>query len=61
MLTHPKIWVWGSYNFEKMTKTGFRNVVDVYLKSCKNQTKGGRDLKYGLKGLRGWLLTDLGG
>ena len=49
MLTHPKIWVWGSYNFEKMTKTGFRNVVDMYLKSRKNRTNGDRDLKYGLK------------
>ena len=43
MLTHPKIWVWGSYNFEKMTKTGFRNVAYVCWKSRKNQTK------YGLK------------
>ena len=49
MLTHPKILVWGAYNFEKMPKTGFWNVADVYLKSCKKQTKGDRDLKYGLK------------
>ena len=49
MLTYPKILVWGAYNFEKMPKTGFRNVVDVNLKSRKNQTNGDRDLKYGLK------------
>ena len=49
MLTHPKILVWGAYNFEKMPKTGFGNVADVNLKSCKNQTNGDRDLKYGLK------------
>ena len=49
MLTHPKILVWGAYNFEKMPKTGFWNVTDVYSKSCKNQTNGDRDLKYGLK------------
>ena len=61
MLTHFKIWVWGSYNFEKMTKTGFRSVVDVYLKSLKNQTNDDRDLKYGLKWLLGCHLTYLGG
>ena len=49
MLTHPKIVVWSAYNFKKMPKTGFRNVVDVYSKSRKNQTSGDRDLKYGLK------------
>ena len=49
MLTHPKILVWGAYNFEKMPKTGFRNVAAVYSKSSKNQTNGDRDLKYGLK------------
>ena len=49
MLTHPKILICGAYNFEKMSKTGVRNVAYVYSKSCKNQTKGGRDLKYGLK------------
>ena len=49
MLTHPKILFWGAYNFEKMPKTGFRKVSDVYSKSCKNQTNGDRDLKYGLK------------
>ena len=49
MLTHPKISVWGAYNFEKMPKMGFRNVVDVYSKSRKNQTNGDGDLKYGLK------------
>ena len=38
MLTHPQILFWGAYNFEKMPKTGFRNVADVNLKSCKNQT-----------------------
>ena len=47
MHTHPKILVWGAYNFEKMPKTGLRNVGDVYLKSRKNQTNGDRDLKYG--------------
>ena len=49
MLTHAKILVWGAYNFEKMPKTGLRNVPDVYLKSCKNLNNGDRDLKYGLK------------
>ena len=47
MLTHPKILVWGAYNFEKMPKMGLRNVADVYSKSSKNQTNGNRDLKYG--------------
>ena len=49
MHTHPKIFVLGAYNFEKMPKTGLRNVADVNLKSCKNKTKGDRDTKYGLK------------
>ena len=49
MLTHPKILFWGAYNYEKMPKTGFQNVADVYLKACKNQTNGERDLKYGFK------------
>ena len=49
MLTHPKILVWGAFNFEKLPKTGFQNVADVNLKSHKNQTNGDRDLKYGLK------------
>ena len=49
MLSHPKIVVWGAYNFKKMPKTGFWNVADVYLKSCKKQAKGDRDLKYGSK------------
>ena len=61
MLTHPKILICGAYNFEKMSKTGVRNVAYVYSKSCKNQTKGGRDLKYGLKWLLGCPLSDLGG
>ena len=47
MLTNPKILVWGAYNFEKMPKTGLRNVADVYSESSKNQTNGNRDLKYG--------------
>ena len=47
MLTHPKILVWGAYNFEKIPKTGFRNVVDVYSKSLNNQTNGDREI--GLK------------
>ena len=49
MLAHPKILVWGAYNFEKMPKTGFQNVTDMYQKSHKNQTKGDSDLKYGSK------------
>ena len=49
MHTHPKIFVLGACSFEKMPKTGFQNVADVYSKSCKNQTNGDRDLKYGLK------------
>ena len=49
MLTHPKILVWGVFNFEKSSKRGFQNVADVYSKSCKNQTNGNLDLKYGLK------------
>ena len=49
MPTHPKIFVLGAYNFEKMPKTGFQNIVYMYFKSCKNQTNGDRDLKYGLK------------
>ena len=49
MHTHPKIFVLGAYNCEKMPKTGFWNVADMYSKSCKNQTNGDRDLKYGLK------------
>ena len=48
MHTHPKIFVLVAYNFEKMPKMGFRNVADVYSKSCKTQTYGYRDLKYGL-------------
>ena len=47
MLSHPKILVLGAYNFEKMPKTGLRNVADVYSESSKNQTNGNRDLKYG--------------
>ena len=49
MLTHPKILVWGAFNFEKMPKSGFLDIADVYSKSGKNQTNGDRDLKYGLK------------
>ena len=49
MLTHPKILVWGALYFEKLPKTGFRNVADMYSNSCKNQTNGDRGLKYGLK------------
>ena len=40
MHTHPKIFVLGAYNFEKMPKTGFPNVTDVYSKSRKKQTNG---------------------
>ena len=49
METQSKIFVWGCCNFEKVLKTGFWNGADVYSKSSKNQTKGDRDLKYGLK------------
>ena len=49
MFTHPKILVWGANNFEKMPKMGFLNVADVFSKFCRNQTKGHRNLKYGLK------------
>ena len=49
MVIHSKNLVWGAYSFEKMPKTGFRNVADMYSKACKNQTNGGIDLKYGLK------------
>ena len=49
MQTQSKNSVWGVCNFKKIPKTGFWNVGDVYSKSCKNQTKGDRDLKYGLK------------
>ena len=49
MFTYLKIWVWGALNFEKLPKTGFQNVADMYSKACKNQTNGDRDLKYGLK------------
>ena len=55
------ILVWVAYNFEKMPKTGFWNVVDVYLNSSKNQTKDYKDLKYGLKWLLGYPLSDLAG
>ena len=49
MHTHPKIFVLVAYNFEKMLKMRFRNIGDVYSKSCKNQTNRDRDLKYSLK------------
>ena len=49
MQTKSKILVWDACNFEKVAKMGLRNVTDVYLKYCKNYTKGDRDLKYGLK------------
>ena len=49
MLTNPTILVWGAFYFEKLPKTGFRNVAAMYSKACKNQTNGDRDLKYGLK------------
>ena len=49
MQTQSKILVRDICDFEKMPKTGFSNVTDVYSKSSKNQTKGDRDLKYGLK------------
>ena len=49
MFFHPKILVWDAYNFEKVPKTGFWNVADVYSKSCESQTKGDTDLKLGLK------------
>ena len=49
MLTHPTISVWGAFYFEKLPKTGFRNVADMYSKAYKNQTNGDIGLKYGLK------------
>ena len=49
MHNHPKIFVLVAYNFEKMPKMGLRIVADVCSKSCKNQTNGDRDFKYGLK------------
>ena len=49
MHNHSKIMVGGACNFQKIPKTGFWNVGDVYSKSCKHKTKGDRDLKYGLK------------
>ena len=58
MQIQSKILVWGAWNFEKMPKTGLQKVVDVYSKSSKNQTKGDRDLKYGLKWLLGHPLSD---
>ena len=61
MVICSKILVWGAYKFEKMPKTGFRNVGDMYSKACKNQTNGDRYLKYDLKLLVGDLLIDLGG
>ena len=62
MHNHSKIMVRGACNFEKMPKSGFLNVGDVYSKSCENhQTKGDRDLKYGLKWLLGCPLSDLEG
>ena len=53
MVIHSNIFVLGAYSFEKMPKTRFRNVADVYLKSCKNQTNGDRDLKYGTNDWQG--------
>ena len=47
-------------NFRKWG-TGVWNVTDVSSKSCKNQTKGDRDLKYGLKNFLDCPLTDLVG
>ena len=61
MKTQSKILVCGACNFEKMAKIGFQKVGDVYLGSNKNQIKGHKDLKYGLKWLVGCLLIDLGG
>ena len=42
MVIYSKILVWAVYSFEKMPKTGFRNVADVYLGICKKvSTKSG--------------------
>ena len=49
MQNQLKILIKGACNFEKMPKMGFPNVTDEYSKSCKNQTNGDRDLKYGSK------------
>ena len=35
MLTHPKILVWGAFNFEKLPKTRFPNVADMYSRPVK--------------------------
>ena len=56
-----EILVWGAFNFEKMPKTRFWNVCDVYSKSLNNQTKGDRDLNFGLKLSLGCPLSDSGG
>ena len=56
-----EILVWGSFNFEKMPKTGFWNVWDVYSISLNNQTKGDTDLKFSLKLSLGCPLSDSGG
>ena len=37
MLTHPKILIWGAKHYEKLPKTGFRNVTVTYSKACKNK------------------------
>ena len=57
----PKIVSGVPVTWKKKLKTGCQNVTDVYLKSCKKQNKGDRDLIYGLKWLLGCPLSDLGG
>ena len=66
MLTHPTILVWGAFYFEKLPKTWFRNVADLYSKARKKQTNGGRDLEYGLNivgtvfsivSMKGWIVS----
>ena len=63
MQIKSKILVWDACNFEKVPKMGLRNwnVTNVYLKSCKNYTKGDRDIKYGLKYSLGCPLSYLVG
>ena len=45
---------------KKCQKPGFGMSLTCFLVSCKKQTKGDRDFKYGLKLLPGCRLIDLG-
>ena len=62
MQTQSKKSVQGVCIFKKKNaKNGLFECGDVYSKSRKKQTKGDRDLKYGLKWLLDSLLSDLVG